>query len=155
MEREGVPGGVPLPLLAKRDSSWLNAGVPRSMDYCEDLVEFRVRFYEAADGTKPLVDFLESLRARQPTLHKLVVAGLGKLRQRENHGPPLTSVITGTSGLLELRVGSTDIARVFFFYRPGGEIVCTNGYVKKSQKLDPRELAQAEHFKADWEERHP
>lgn len=118
-------------------------------------MEFRVQFYETADGTKPLVLFLESLRGRQPTLHKLVLAGLGKLRQRENHGPPLTSAVGGTSALLELRVGSSDIARVFFFYRPGGEIICTNGYVKKSQKLDPRELAQAERFKADWEERYP
>jgi len=121
----------------------------------EWAVEFRVRFYETVEGTKPLVGFLESLRARQPMLHKLVVAGPGKLRQRENHGPPLTSAIAGTSGILELRVGSTDIARVFFFYRPGGEIVCTNGYVKKSQKVDPRELAHAERFKADWEERYP
>jgi hypothetical protein len=51
--------------------------------------------------------------------------------------------------------GRTDIARVFFFFRPNQEIVCTNGYVKKTQKLDPSELAKAERYKADWEQRHP
>lgn len=56
---------------------------------------------------------------------------------------------------MELRVGRTDIVRVFFFFQPGQIIICTNGYVKKSQKLDPGEVAQAERFKADWERRHP
>ena len=51
-------------------------------------------------------------------------------------------------------MGDRDIARVFFFFRPGGLIVCTNGYVKKSQKLDAAELARARHYKADWEARH-
>lgn len=54
--------------------------------------------------------------------------------------------------MFELRVGRTDIARVFF--QPNQEIVCTNGYVKKSQKVDPGELARAERYKADWERRH-
>jgi hypothetical protein len=56
-------------------------------------------------------------------------------------------------GILELRVGNRDIARVFFF-QPGQQIICTNGYVKKSQKLDPRELARARRYKADWEQKH-
>lgn len=57
--------------------------------------------------------------------------------------------------MLELRVGRDQIARVFFFFRPNQEIVCTNGYVKKRQQLDLNELAKAERYKADWEQRHP
>jgi phage-related protein len=87
-------------------------------------------------------------------LHKLVVAGLRKLKNRDNHCPPLTASLEGSS-LMELRVGRTDIARVFFFFRPNREIVCTNGYIKKSQKLDPKEVARAERYRADWEQRHP
>ena len=118
-------------------------------------MEFRIRFYETADGDKPLVGFLDSLRSGHPTLHRLVVAGLTKLRLRQNHGPPLTAQVGGTEGIFELRVGGADIARVFFFFRPGQEIVCTHGYVKKSQKLDRKKVTQAEGYKADWEARHP
>jgi hypothetical protein len=50
-------------------------------------VEYRVRFYETATGSKPVAEFLESLRVRQDPLHKLVVAGLKNLTQRQNHGP--------------------------------------------------------------------
>lgn len=109
-------------------------------------MEYRVRFYETEAGDKPMVDFLESLRGRSDVLHKLATAGLLKLRNRDFHGP---------LGVFELRVGRTDIARVFFFFQPNREIVCTNGYVKKAQKLDPSEIARAERYKADWERRHP
>lgn len=91
------------------------------------------------------------MRIGQPSLHKLVVAGLTKLRERQNHGPPLTTRIEGADDIFELRVGGSDIARVFFFFRPNREIVCTNGYVKKSQKLDRHEIARAVRHKADWE----
>ncbi len=113
-------------------------------------MEYRVVFYITEAGDKPVVQFLESLRGTNPVLHKLVTAGLLKLRNRENHGPPLTAPIHGSVSLLELRVGRTDIARMFFFFRPNREIVCTNGYVKKTEKLDPREIARAERFKLDW-----
>ena len=118
-------------------------------------MDFWVRFYETEDGHTPVVEFLESLRGKQDPLHKLVLAGLAKLRQRQYHGPPLTAQVEGSDDIFELRVGGTDIARVFFFFRPGQEIVCTNGYVKKRQKLDRHELARAERYRADWEARHP
>ena len=56
---------------------------------------------------------------------------------------------------MELRVGRANIARVFFFFRPNREIVVTNGYVKKAQKLDPEEIVRAERYKAYWERRYP
>jgi hypothetical protein len=118
-------------------------------------VEYRIVFYATEAGEKPMLDFLESLRGKNDVLHKLVTAGLIKLRYRVNHGPPLTSAIRSATPLYELRIGRTDIARVFFFFRPDQEIVCTHGYVKKAVKLDPAEIARAERYKADWEQRHP
>jgi hypothetical protein len=117
-------------------------------------VEFRIAFYQTEDGRKPVTEFLESLRESRPVLHKLVTAGILKLKDRQNHGEPLTRPITGSVGMMELRVGRDEIARVFFFFRPNQEIVCTNGYVKKRQKLDRGELAKAERYKADWEQQH-
>jgi phage-related protein len=116
-------------------------------------MEFRIAFYATAQGEVPLAAFLDDLKQRQPSVYRSVSAGLDKLRSSERHGPPLTQLVDPDVGILELRVGHRDIARVFFFFRPGGLIVCTNGYVKKSQKLDPAELAKARRYKADWEAR--
>ena len=118
-------------------------------------VEFNVNFYRTADGAVPMLGFLESLKGTNPALHNLVVAGITKLRARGNHGRPLTVPVTGSMGLLELRVGHADTARVFFFFRPDREIICTHGYVKKSRRLDPAEIARAERCKLDWEQRFP
>lgn len=116
-------------------------------------MEYRITFYETEEGEKPVVEFLDELRATNDVLHKLVTAGIRKLKHRDNHGAPLTIAIRGSLGMMEMRVGRTDIVRVFFFFQPNQEIVCTNGYVKKSQKLDPGELARAERCKNDWERR--
>jgi len=51
-------------------------------------------------------------------------------------------------------VGKTNIARVFFF-QPGQEIIVTNGYVKKRQKLDQDELQRAQRHTALLNELEP
>lgn len=118
-------------------------------------MEFHVRFYFTASDEQPVVEFLEDLRRKQPLLHKLVVAAIRKLEQRERHGPPLTELVDGDHGIFELRVGARDIARVFFFFRRGQELILTNGYVKKAQKVASGELARAQTYKQDWEARFP
>ena len=109
--------------------------------------------YEAEDGQEPVGEFLEDLRETNDVLHKLVTAGIAKLKRRDNHGAPLITAIRGSLGMMESRVGRTDIARGFVVVQPDQVIVFTNGYVKKTQKLDPRKLAKAERCKADWERR--
>lgn len=116
-------------------------------------MEFEVVFSTDSQGRTPVLAFLEELRATQPSLHRLIVAGLSKLRDRAYHGPPLTEQIDGEAGIFELRVGRTNIARVFFFFQPGRRIVVVNGYVKKQQRLDRRELERARRARRDWEER--
>ena len=117
-------------------------------------MEFRITFFATERGDVPLQLFIDELYATQPVLHRLVMAGLAKLRSSAYHGPPLTTHVDPGLGILEMRVGKRDIARVFLFFRPDRTIVCTNGYVKKAQKVDPAELARARRYKADWEERH-
>lgn len=113
-----------------------------------------VRFYCDEKGNKPVIDFLEVLRQQDRVLHKLVVAGIKKLEMSERHGPPLTKLVDKDHGILELRVGSKNIARVLFFFRQGQEIIMTNGYVKKQQKVDTSELERARRYKADWQVQH-
>jgi len=116
-------------------------------------MQFNVRFYYDADGNKPVLAFLENLRKQDSILHKLVVAGIKKLEMSEKHGPPLTQLVDQKFNIFELRIGDTNIARVFFFFRQGREIILTNGYVKKQQKVDTRELERARTYKKDWEQR--
>ncbi len=116
-------------------------------------MQFSVRFYYDADGNKPVLTFLEDLRKQDNILHKLVVAGIKKLETSERHGPPLTQLVDQKYNIFELWIGDKNIARVFFFFRQGREIIMTNEYVKKQQKVDTRELERARTYKKDWEQR--
>ena len=94
---------------------------------------------------------MDDLRKQDRILHKLLVAGIKKLEMSERHGPPLTEMIDPKYDLFELRIGDKNIARVFFFFRQGQEIIIANGYVKKKQKVDIGELERACSYKKDWE----
>ena len=116
-------------------------------------MRFRVRFYYDAHGNKPVLTFLQDLRKQDRILHKLVVAGIKKLESSERHGLPLTALVDEKDVLFELRIGEENIARVFFFFEPGQQVILTNGYVKKQQKVDVGELQRARSYKKDWERR--
>lgn len=118
-------------------------------------MQFTIRFYSDHADQKPVATFLSDLRKKDLVLHKLVVAGIKKLEQSERHGPPLTEMVDKADDIFELRVGSANIARCFFFFRKGREIIVTNGYVKKQQKADTNELQKAREYKRDWEVRFP
>jgi hypothetical protein len=49
-------------------------------------MQFKVRFYDDADGNKPLLAFLEDLGKRDRILHKLVVEGSKSLRMESGMG---------------------------------------------------------------------
>ena len=112
---------------------------------CGSLSWFARVYLSFADSTKP---------GKAHILHKLVVAGIKKLETSERHGPPLTQLADQKYDIFELRVGDKNIARIFFFFRQGREIILTNGYVKKQQKVDRGELERARTYKHDWEQRH-
>ena len=54
-------------------------------------------------------------------------------------------------GIFEVRgkVGS-DISRVLYFFYYGGRIILTNGFIKKTQKTPPEEIALAQKYRADY-----
>lgn len=116
-------------------------------------MRFDVRKYRTASDEVPVEVFLEEIRLSHPDLHALVLSGIKKIERGDRHGPPLTQQVDKANKIFELRVGFTNIARVFFFFQPGRQIYLMNGYVKKSKKVDPRELERAREYKRDWEER--
>ena len=112
---------------------------------------FEVVFYETATGEKPAKAFLlalaTKLRAKAFSTICLLEENGNELRE------PYSKYIT--NGIFELRVKqSTDIVRVFYFFVEGKRIILTNGYTKKQEELDKRELERAIQYKRDHERRH-
>ncbi len=111
-------------------------------------MEFTVEFYETEVGRCPVEEFLDGLKSDDPGDFAAVVAGLAKLRNRQNHREPLSKAIGG--GLFELRhVGKLN-TRVLWFFMNGGRIVAVHGIRNKGQSIPSRDLATARERMRDW-----
>ena len=109
---------------------------------------FTVEFYETQDGRCPVRDFLDVLKATDPGDFATVVAGLAKLRERQNHREPLSKAIG--DGLLELRhVGKLN-TRIFWFFTKGRRIILVHGIRNKGQSLPAHDLETAKARMNDW-----
>jgi hypothetical protein len=111
-------------------------------------MDFAVELYETPDGRPVVEEELDGIESSTPVLYDLLVAGLGKLRRREYHRPPLCESLG--SGLFELRVGRKDIARAAWFFQTGHRIIVVRCFIKKSQKTPPAELALAHKRMAEY-----
>jgi phage-related protein len=111
---------------------------------------WEVKYYETERGVQPAKEFVDSL----PT--KMKAKAAWELVLLEKMGSAIRepySVSIG-NGLFELRVQqASDIARVFYFFVVGREIILTNGFIKKTQKAPASEIALALRYKADYERR--
>lgn len=114
-------------------------------------MDFRVEFYETADGCCPVRDFLDGLKASDPGDFAAVLAGLAKLRTRQYHREPLSKAIG--DGLFELRhVGKLN-TRVFWFFVKNRRIIAVHGIRNKGQAIPPRDRKTALDRMSDWRKR--
>jgi len=114
-------------------------------------MEFTVEFYQAETGRCPVEEFLDRLKSDDPGDFAAVVAGLAKLRNRQNHREPLSKAIGG--GMFELRhVGKLN-TRVLWFFMRGRRIVAVHGIRNKGQSIPLRDLETARERMRDWQER--
>lgn len=113
-------------------------------------MDFEIRFFRTASDRSPVAEFLDDISRKQSRLHKLAIAGLRKLQNQAQHRPPLVKKIDSEHDIWELRVGGANTLRLFYFYASSDIIVVTNGYVKKSQKLDQNQVETARTRKRDW-----
>jgi phage-related protein len=91
------------------------------------------------------------LKAVDPGEFAAVLAGLGKLRNRQYHREPLSKALGG--GLFELRhVGKLNL-RVLWFFMRGRRIVAVHGIRNKGQAIAARDLDTARERMRDWLER--
>ena len=110
-------------------------------------MEFEIRFYEKADGTRPAEEFLNALA--KPMRIKMVkmISLLGELgfNLREPYSKPIDD------GIFELRaqVGN-NISRILYFFVIGKRVILINGFIKKTQKTPQKEIELAKKYRKDY-----
>ncbi len=115
-------------------------------------MEFSVEFYETLDGRCPVREFLDTLKASNPSDFAAVMAGLAKLRNRQYHREPLSKALGG--GLLELRhVGKLN-TRILWFFQKGQRIIAVHSIRNKGRTIAAHDLASAHSRMADWLKRY-
>jgi len=104
-------------------------------------VEWEVDFYQEADGSAPVEEFLDSL---QPEARAKALALVQALRV---HGPslpfPYSSQAAGKIRELRTQHGKDKI-RILYFADARRVLILLHGFVKRTAKLDPSALAKAE-----------
>jgi phage-related protein len=114
-------------------------------------MEFTVEFYESSGGSSPVQEFLDDLKQSDPDDFAAVLAGLVKLRNRQNHREPLTKALG--RGLFELRhVGKLN-TRVLWFFVKGRRIIAVHCIRNKGRAIAARDLDTASDRMRDWQER--
>lgn len=115
------------------------------------MMEFRIEFYKTHSGNCPVQDFLDELKKKDPDDFAALLAGLAKLRKRNNHRPPLSKPIR--EDLFELRhVGKLN-TRIIYFFMKGQRIIAVHGIRNKATKIPKADLKIAKSRKEDWEKR--
>jgi len=111
---------------------------------------FDVEYYKLPSGEKPVETFLDSLdlKMRAKALGCIdILAEFGN-SLREPYSKPVGK------GLFELRIRfAGDITRIFYFFVMNNRVILTNGFIKKTRKTPPGEIALAQKYKADYERR--
>lgn len=110
-------------------------------------MKFKIIFYETASGKIPVRDFLlqldKKLRSKTLSLMEVLEEKGNSLRE------PYTKHLD--DGIFELRckLGS-DLTRTLYFFYSGGNIIFTNGFVKKSAKTPAKALELAKKYRAEF-----
>jgi len=91
---------------------------------------------------EPATTFVKKLTVK---MRAKVLRTIGLLEQFGSQLPaPHAKALKNCEGLRELRVKQgSDIVRLFYFHHKGKVYVATSGYMKKTQKTNPREIARA------------
>lgn len=114
------------------------------------MQRFDVEYFEKEDGTFPAEEFILSqdnkMRAKIFRLLELLEQKGNTLRE------PYSKSLD--DGIFEIRAKQgNNITRVLYFFYIGNKIILTNGFVKKSQKTPPSEIALAKKYRAEYERR--
>lgn len=123
--------------------------IPKKEDYIFYQGEkFQVEFYFSNDGRLPVKEYLEEISLDV----KIKLAALVKYMAETGKIFDITKfrIVDHKERLYEFKPLQY---RFFNFFCAGGKIIITNGYMKRSQKVDRKELKKAINIKKDYEHR--
>jgi hypothetical protein len=104
---------------------------------------FRIKYFVTPSGKRPLYEFFDEAHQKDPEMLVAIVASISKMRNRDNWGGRLSKQIRGK--IYQIRADSSHhFGRVFYCTLPDRSLLLFNGYMKTTNKVDPRELAKAE-----------
>ena len=111
---------------------------------------WEIELFVTANGEEVVADFLDSL----PRKHKAKAIWEIELLAIQGTGLTLPYVRHIDGELWELRIKfGSDISRVFYFIPIKNRIVLLHGFVKKTDKTPPGEIAIARMHMLDYKER--
>lgn len=111
---------------------------------------FEVNFFRKEDGSCPVQEFLDSLDEKMQAkfLRILALLEINGSKLREPYSKPLGD------GIFEIRVQQANQhSRTLYFFFSGKQIVLTNGFMKKTQKTPPAEIAIAKKYRTEYQKR--
>ena len=114
------------------------------------MAKFKVLFYQKADGSEPVKQFLNSLDKKMRAKMVRTIESL------QNNGNDLREPYSKhlDDGIFELRAKvGTDISRVLYFFFIGQRVILTNGFIKKTQKTPKKEINLAKKYRNDFLQR--
>ena len=114
------------------------------------MAKFKVLFYQKADGSEPVKQFLNSLDKKMRAKMVRTIEAL------QNNGNDLREPYSKhlDDGIFELRAKvGTDISRVLYFFFIGQRVILTNGFIKKTQKTPKKEINLAKKYRNDFLQR--
>ena len=113
---------------------------------------YDIEFYEKADGTSDVWDFLEELREKIKTNKDARIQykqAMMYIELLQNNGTRLPDNITKhiDENIWELRPGNN---RIFYFYKIENTFVLLHHFRKKTQKTPKKEIEQAKRDRDDY-----
>ena len=110
-------------------------------------IKTTIEFYSGSKDC-PVENFLNTIRDEKLKVEALKnILELSTVRKNVQH--PLSKYVT--DGIYELRTKQqSNIDRIFYFFVFGNKIILTNGYVKKSQKMEQNEFEKAKKYRDEY-----
>lgn len=109
--------------------------------------EFELVFYRKKNGDCPVASFIASLNKE---MRYKMMRCLDKVEYQGN--TPRSDVTKHVGdGIFEVRAqNKTDISRIFFFFDKNKQIVLTNGFIKKTQRMPDSDFEVAKRYRNDY-----
>ena len=119
------------------------------MCYNQFMKSFEFDFAMQGDSI-PMIEFLESLSIKE---RAMIYKNIEKLIEYKNNNYSLSPKFSKhlDDGIFELKVQlKNKTSRSLYFYEAEQMIIFTNGFIKKTQKTPPKEIAKAKKIREEY-----